>query len=129
MTEVYNNTGSDTVTLQKKTATLLSSAVNLAATTTMGTVPANKVWRILSASMSMAIQDAAVQQRNQILLNSVVALSLDAKGIASPYGGVANSVTWSYEACPVLTAGQTVQHVLSHDENASAQVTYVEEAV
>lgn len=118
----------------KRTTTLLSSTRNgSAGTTTMGTVPSAKVWRILSANMSGAQKGATAINGARIQANGTTILSIAFATITTGTVGETsqNSVTWSYWACPVLSAGQTLTLVSDGaDVNPlEASVVYVEEAV
>lgn len=108
-----------TVTPSKKTAIPLSAtSAGGVGSTTIGTVPALKVWRILS--IAITVSGAA---RAQINLNGVASLH----GISRTDTG-SNVVTWNYEAAPVLTAAQTaVLQVTSAGNECAANISYVEE--
>lgn len=121
-------TGSVSVssTQEKKTATCLNTDRSSSGTTTMGTVGANKVWRVLSANSSVTSTGARAE--SQILLNGIEITT----AISAISGQAADSVTWNYYACPVLTAGQTIQYVLGLNGGTGygyGSVSYVEEDV
>lgn len=90
------------------------------ATTTMGTVPAGKVWRVLNASLT--VTGAA---RAQIEFNAVKYLACNSIGALTNNA----SMSWSYEAAPVLTAGQIARlNVTFAGNDITADITYVEES-
>lgn len=121
-------TGNVSAVPVKVTGTVIAARRTTAGTSTIGTVGASKVWRILSIEISSAARPSAATSNPNVLLNSVVALSLNSLGTATASGGFANSVAWEYGACPVLTAGQTVQLVTDQADICDASVVYVEEA-
>jgi len=95
-----NSDGSINVEGAESTAILLYSN----STSTLGTVPAGKIWRILD------IWGATDNSSDSVTgtIGAVTALRLT---------GTANAVTggrnWSINACPVLTATQTITCVVS----------------
>lgn len=142
MAEVYANIGSETLAIDgtnsttvptqeaKKTAAVLSYSGTSGTATTLGTVPASKVWRILSASSSMCYGDQVSTHDAAIYANSKIICACVGQGIGTyGNGGVANSVSWSYDCCPVLTAGQTVTMGAGKTGlTKQGSVTYIEEA-
>jgi len=97
-----------------------ATSTGAVATTTMGTVPAGKVWRILT--MNLTVTGAA---RAQIELNAVKYLACNSIGALTNN----NSAKWDYAAAPVLTAGQIARlNVTFAGNDITADLTYVEES-
>lgn len=118
-----------TFTPTKNTAAFaMGAAANQ--TTTIGTVPASKVWRIIGVALSL---DVSVNSGQTAILNLAGSPILELRGVAdaaSAAGGAGGySMAFDYTACPVLTAGQTAT-VVSNHANAFAYgtIVYVEEA-
>jgi hypothetical protein len=119
-----------TITLSeanKKTAVpLANSAVN-ATTTNLGTVPAGKVWRILTANLSTTAYGLA-SPFGSLELNGIKVLSIILNSSTSASLGATQSANWNYECCPVLAAGEIVRVINSSANSASyANITYIEE--
>lgn len=117
--------------LTKRTATVIQATRHSSAgSTTMGTVPTGRVWRILSITGSALFGAVAAEAGGLVALNSITALYLSVGGLATQKTCTSNTVSWDYSACPVLTAGQTVV-LTSESVNLTllqASVVYVEEA-
>lgn len=129
--------GTDTLSIEsdgsltptKKTATLAATSINGAGTATIGTVPANKVWRILSLYMAGCMNGAS-NVFARVEFNAVTALRLKFQSSAGTYTFGSESLMWNYTACPVLTAGQTATVINdAAGMETSAGITYVEESV
>jgi len=121
-------TGSAEVEIDKKsiTATISDEAVAVA-TTTFGTVPANKVWRIIMMHIN-ADAGSNIETRGTILLNGVESLSVYAYTTATDVKSITQAIVYDYACCPVLAAGQTVAVSNSSAGSKSrANVSYVEE--
>jgi hypothetical protein len=121
-------TGSVTSIASKVSATVLggAGAVLPNGTTTLGTVPANKVWRVLSVFLQNTVT-GAVSPTYSIRLNNVIAIGIGQNLIATIGSAPMGSVTWDYAACPVLAAAQTVTLVGDADGRGAYSVVYVEE--
>jgi len=122
-------TGSVTSTQQKNSAKWANHAIQDNSTTTLATVGADKVWRILSVQINMWV-------------NAVTgSIACNFAGVTAIKGATANlsaliqlNQRWNYDSCPVLTAGQTIQGVTttSGATNTSfGQIgySYIEESV
>jgi hypothetical protein len=113
----------------KRTATLIyGTATGAAASTTLGTVPAGKVWRIIAMNLS-GLEVSTSGNTAQLLLNDVQALTVALMGTATTNNTGTASLNFSYTDCPVLSVGQTVK-VTSNAANAvsHANVYYYEES-
>lgn len=115
----------------KRTATIIQATRHSSAgNTTIGTVPAGRVWRILSVSGSALFGATAAEAGGLIALNGITVIYLSVGGLVAQKTNTSNTVTWSYSACPVLTAGQTV--VLTSESAGIAllqgTVTYIDES-
>ena len=122
-------TASGTFTPTKVSGVLLHATRGSAGTSTLGTVPAGKVWRILSAFLSVATHSSADNSTTYLTGGSGKLLGLDDRGSATyQNGGHAVGLAWGYEACPVLVAGETVTLVTVDTYNSTGGVCYVEEA-
>ena len=76
-----------TVTATKKTTTFVASSRTTTGTTTIGTVGAGKVWRIISINGSLA-SAGAITPTASILGNSVALMSLSVTATATGQGNV-----------------------------------------
>jgi len=96
---------------------------------TLGTVPASRKWRIIAMNLACGMQGAAGNGTGQIRLNGVNALTLAANGA----GEAATSLSFGFDACPTLTAGQLVvvrgELLATNAPTVSANVYYIEEIV
>lgn len=119
-----------TSTSFKNTASVaISSSIANNSEVTIGTVPAGKVWRVLTAFLQVNIGlDALSQGVGKLRLNGVSAIVSAISSSASLVNSEAIALTWDYAACPVLTAGQTAT-VVSEAVNLRALggISYVEE--
>jgi len=119
-----------TVTETLRTATVIAATrlASAAGNTTIGTVGAGKIWRILAVAVAGASDTPAGVGGAFVTLNGIAVVSIEAATIAAnARGQAANSVSFNYNACPILTAGQTA--VLTNTSilaDCRAQVTYVE---
>lgn len=122
------------------TANVVSNAANFvsviplfasrtsAGTTTMGTVPANKRWRITSAMMMVSISGAA-QLLAYLKANGVEICGCLCNATATANNSNSVSIVWDLTACPTITAGQTLTLVTDNTQYGQAYVTYYEESV
>lgn len=119
--------GSITTTSSKLTATPIGGTSYNGSATTLGTVGAGKVWRILSATIEGQSNDSGSFRECVITANGVALVGLTGMATASAYSTGNSSVSYDYAACPVITAGQTV--VVSAASNCKAYgcVIYVQE--
>lgn len=119
--------GNVTAVPNKVTATVVTLTQNGAGgPTTIGTVGAGKVWRILSVGISHRATNTSGYTK--ITLNGVDFLYLTLNAGATTFNQDSQNVSWDYGACPVLAATQTVTITVSGNINAQAFVSYVEEA-
>jgi hypothetical protein len=127
-------TGTVTSSPVEYAVTTISGTQNGAGTTTLGTVGANKIWRIIGISLSSGIDETSTTGDYMAIvqLNGVTALS-NAYRISTASGrfmGEASSISFQPTCCPKLTAGQTVTLVQDTTFLYSvASVFYVEESV
>lgn len=131
-TAEISTAGELSVAATKKTATVVSGARSASAgTTTIGTVGASKVWRILSLQISGLGTLSNFENEASIELNSVIALVIQVYGTTTYQRSASTAtITWDYNACPVLAAGQTVTLTSGSASitRLTCSVTYVEEA-
>lgn len=122
-------TGTITSTPTKVTANVARTSQASAGSATIGTVPANKVWRVIGAWCSIANSGTAAQQIVDVQLNgtSVIGANMQSYAALNDPTGNANSIQFGYDACPVLTAGQTAVLVVTNAGNATGGITYVQE--
>jgi len=120
------STGGITAEPTNKTTVLLSGTRSTSGTTTLGTVPASKVWRIVSANLSTGLPGAA--SKVQLQFNGVDALTIDLTFQTTTLGGGTANQSWDYSCCPTITAGQTVTLVNSLNVASTASIVYVEVA-
>lgn len=113
----------------KRTVTLIEANAAVGTGTTIGTVGAGKIWRIIYAQLSQSIDDAAVTSAlSQLNLNGVALINLEYQSVATyGLGSVTSQVRFDYECCPVLTAGQTITQTATINEAWGASIGYVEE--
>jgi hypothetical protein len=123
-------TGSITANATNKTAVCVFNNYTDTGVKTLGTVPANKVWRIVSLAVSVTSTTSANPHEAIIQLNDVDAFGVIAQGLATYGGGtLANSTQFSYDCAPVLTAGQTVKlKARSATVQTTTHFAYVEES-
>lgn len=115
-----------TTNVNNRTALTISEARNGAgADTTVGTVGASKVWRILGMSINSLA--AAVAVIATIKLNDVVFTRLVTQGSAT--ANIENQLVhmFDYAACPVVAATQTVKFQTDAAGITNFQIFYVEE--
>lgn len=108
-----------------KTAVPLSASVS-ATSSTLGTVPTGKVWRIISAWVSGSINGADTDGNAFIRINGLDIIGCKIAAELAAAGCNSNSMLWDYTCCPIATAAQTV--VLTADASCKGYggVTYVE---
>lgn len=126
------NSGTVEVTVTGVTFTkndILFSTANrdAAGTTTLGTVPANKVWRVI-AILGNEQSTGAVVGKLDILFNNVAVMHLDCQGLALSSPSSNNAWNGSYYDAIVLTAGQEAKITVTGNHYASATIIYFEEA-
>lgn len=98
---------------------------------TLGTVPASKVWLIISCSLGLRSTTSAYA-KGEIRLNGQACLVVASQSTTTYGGGQGNSaITFVPEACPRLSAGQTIQYVKTQGSGSTtgeieASVGYVE---
>lgn len=120
-------TGTVTVsgTVANKNVTVLADKRTTTGTTTLGTVGAGKIWRIVGATISCAYGNSGYE--NKILANSAVISQMNV------IGNVASQTTtltkkWDYTCAPQIAAGQTVTFSTDGSCTTAVTVDYVEEA-
>lgn len=113
---------SASITLQKNGVTALCGIGTPNATTTLGTVPANKIWRIIQATLNCSF---ATTETTNITAGGVV--------IAQNKGNTAQGEIGfhgSYNDAIVLTATQTIQTIDSLAAHIYVyNIYYIEESV
>jgi len=98
-----------TFALTSKTAVPLYGTRHASATsTTLGTVPSGKVWRVVGAWVNVVFGAAANDAGGYIQGGGTTLVYAGAGGLATQKGMNQQAQNWSVEACPVLTAGQTI---------------------
>jgi len=118
---------SGSLTLTKSTAAMLCASRWGAGSTTIGTVTAGKVWRIIGMTV-----------HGNMATNATEDVSIDIDGtpvmkvlISSLAGQVAGAVAvWNgnyYDAIPVA-AGKVIRITTGASGNGAATITYIEEA-
>ena len=115
------------LTLAKHTLINLYANIGPGSTTTLGTVTAGKVWRILNYTLSADGADAGNQRVGTLKFNDVVVDGVALEASATVF--TANSVMqrFNYDSAPVLTAGQTIKGTTTSGMNMSVSVWYYEE--
>lgn len=118
--------GSVEMVTEQVLATISGTANN--ATTTLGTVPANKRWRIVSARLQGLVGTTGGSQ--QVLAHTRVLLWSNLGGATVQTTVPPQSIKWDWNIQPIITAGQTVTLVCTGANNYGwAVVDYVEESV
>lgn len=112
--------------------TALSNIIYLqkagAGTSTVGTVPANKRWLIISIDFSAVTAGGAAAQAYLELNNKKVIYCYPTSTATAP--GIEHaSLVFNLEACPILTAAQTINITSSASITANVCVSYIEESV
>lgn len=130
-TAVVNVSGSVTSTVTTYTVSVCSANWTSTAAQTLGTVGANKRWRIIGLQATNTGVASANAHELLIQLNGVTWLDATVRGIATyPTGAGMVSVAFTPEACPIITAGQTVAvPAQSATGQKGAVCYYIEEAV
>jgi len=126
------NSGNVNATLQlseasKKTVLFATNTVDAGGSATIGTVPALKVWRIISLNIA-GVFISATARNCYLELNGVDVLKIKGQGTATTTAMVSDRMTFTYETAPVLTAGQLA--VITGDGvgvYSSGSIAYVEE--
>jgi len=121
-------TGTVTSTEQKRTAITVSDDITANATTTVGTVPASKVWRILSVSISLYVNGA---NSGSVLmqLEGVQVAKCALTGDAATSSLVdRQTITWNYASAPVLVATDIIEIIsASAVGRGTYSYSYIEE--
>ena len=104
------------------TRVLLPSGTVTNQTVTMGTVPASKTWRIISASLCI---QAGTETAASISLNGVHLL--DGSMYATATNSVWTSVVFPYDVAPTIAATQTITCTCGLNGKAWANIVYIEE--
>lgn len=110
----------------RNTVVIATQTRSSAGTTTIGTVPANKVWRIIYMQVCMTVTGSSTNA-SQILLNGVIAMEVRPTGTTGSYGGLSEAATFDFGACPVLTAGQLAVLTTVSNDYGRGVIGYVEE--
>lgn len=135
MTQSYskgtvNVTGNVTAIQSDHVLTITSVAGSKAGVgnTILGTVPANKRWRILGVTIC-GISGTGNDAVSVTCGGQTIAYAVCSFG-AAMLVSTSNSITFDYAACPIATAGQTIA-VTSPSANITgyATVTYSEESI
>lgn len=120
--------GTVTTDVTKRTATVIAGTTTGATDVTLGTVGVGKVWRVLCAWIAGGVEDTTTTGAT-INLNGVAVVGTTLTAPTGNASASANSVSFDYSACPVLTSGQTV--VLNSNgagmDTTYGGITYVEE--
>lgn len=106
------------------TPTVVSGIQSGVGTTTLGTVGANKKWYIIGYMVSHNYSVGA--GRGEIELNGIPIFTHYCNGT---YDDIAVTANFNLEACPVLTATQTLTLVVTTNGGLEASVVYVEVSV
>jgi len=124
-----NVTVSGGVTLTKHTANVISTYATGAASATLGTVPANKVWRIISLSLTDCMNaGAAAYGVAALKIDATTLMTISVASTAATPNTASQNVTSSYYDAVVATAGQVIAVSQSHASGvSSASIMYVEE--
>jgi len=93
--------GSGQVTARLDSATSQAANVNYSTATATYTVPAGKAWYVTDVCAITSTTGVGY-----ITLNGTRVLMAE-------LAGSGNTRTWGINACPILTAGQTIQHIRS----------------
>lgn len=113
------------VTLQKNSVLFISGALVANATTTLGTVPAGKTWRIIRMEMTQFV--GAGQVASSIKLNDVAALNMVINGTATAYSNQTVAFQGSYADALVLPQNQTIKSTCAASVVGTYNIYYVEE--
>jgi hypothetical protein len=119
---------SATIDETKRTVSHAFAFRTSAGTSTLGTVPANKVWRIIGFNLTTQVETGNVDTRVDFKLAGNEAFSVRAWS-ANTYGtgGVADSIVFDYFTCPVIEAGEAVTLVCNVAVQCAGNVYYIEE--
>jgi len=109
-----------------KPVTVLWNEKNGSGSTTLGTVGASKVWKIISIQMS--VQSTSGSSAGYLSLNGVKTAVLNVDQ-ASGTSCQTIFLSWDYSACPVVSATQTATITSSSNTYVQASITYIEESV
>lgn len=116
-----------TYTAGVKTINLLAATRNTTGTSTLGTVPANKKWSILSIALSADISGGSAEKSGRVELNSVIAAKISGYSTVNQ-SGLSKVIMWQYGLCPMLAAAETATLITDGTEvYAAAEISYVED--
>lgn len=101
--------------------TTVSGVQSGAGTTTLGTVGAGKIWYIIR--YQVAHNYAVGAGRGELELATIPYFTHYCNGT---YDDVSQSENFSLEACPKLTAGQTITLIVSSNGSMEGSVSYIE---
>ena len=122
-------TGNVTAVASKTSATIVSATQAGSGSTTLGTVGAGKVWRVIGVALSGNSAGVNNGTATAVLkLNNAEVLGVTIMGTSTIYNTNSNAMNFDYGACPVLTAGQTIVVTCSQATYAHASAIYVEES-
>lgn len=131
------NFGSPTVSGQvevssvpfKKTASYVQAQRTSNGTTDLGTPASGKVWRILAYTLIASNDDSTTTNRvADFRINGSVVENISMETPGTYGDGVAvSNVTFDYQACPVVQAGQDIEHKNTATDYSQLTVWYIEE--
>jgi len=129
-----NVTGNVTATSTEYTVLNAGAVSGSSGSTTLGTVPANRRWRIIGLAVSSGIDEESTTGDYGCIINlngvQALGVSFRVSTATARQAAAANSVTFLPTCCPILTAGQTVTMVNgTAAQYSSGTVYYVEEVV
>jgi len=120
-------TASGTFTEAIKTLVVVNAVERTSAgSTTLGTVPANKVWRIIHGFVTGRVNNGNGSAKLE--LNGASVLAVNTSASATENNNQALSIRFDYQAAPLLTAGQTVVFTTVSSQSGWCGFSYVEEA-
>lgn len=114
-----------TFTATKNTVIGLSGTKTGAGTTTLGTVGAGKVWRVIALHITASYAAASAGVAT-LSLNGVECINAWTAGSYS--SSACGNINLSYSDAYVLAAGQTVVLTGAASLNCSASISYIEES-
>lgn len=130
-TAVVNVSGSVTSTASTYTLSVASTSWTDTNAHTVGTVPANKRWKVVGLQVTNTGVATTSTMECLVQLNGVTWLDASIKGIATyPTGAVNFAVSFDVNYCPIITAGQTVAVPAQSSTGYKGVVCYyIEESV
>lgn len=100
-----------------------------AGTSTLGTVPAGKQWRVIGLTISCRTgSNVANIASSQLKLNGVTAIDAEAANVTAGANSANLSLNFLYSACPILATGQTITLVSDAQSVVGASAFVIEEA-